>query len=170
MGHSWPLFSLLSSFQYSWLWMFNNFFCQWLDSNRGPLALEATALPTEPQQLPKIYIFLTTVNIKSSIPEYNTCESWEGEFLLDMYRFNYLFILTMSDNIHTVCKVYYFSIYYTSKNCLWKTGPKVVFCPNKLVYSNGSKVFSFGLAMICAILEFENLEKVLMSINMIGWE
>ena len=29
-------------------------FCQWLDSNRGPLVLEATALPTEPQPLPKI--------------------------------------------------------------------------------------------------------------------
>ena len=27
--------------------------CRWLDSNRGPLALEATALPTEPQPLPK---------------------------------------------------------------------------------------------------------------------
>ena len=26
--------------------------CQWLDSNRGPLVLEATALPTEPQPLP----------------------------------------------------------------------------------------------------------------------
>ena len=27
-------------------------FCQWLESNRRPLALEATALPTEPKQLP----------------------------------------------------------------------------------------------------------------------
>ena len=27
--------------------MFNIIFCQWLDSNRGPLELEATALPTE---------------------------------------------------------------------------------------------------------------------------
>ena len=30
--------------------MFNKF-CRWLDSNRGPLVLEATALPTEPQPL-----------------------------------------------------------------------------------------------------------------------
>ena len=28
--------------------MFNIIFCQWLDSNRGPLELEATALPSEP--------------------------------------------------------------------------------------------------------------------------
>ena len=28
-------------------------FCRWLDSNRGPLVSEATALPTEPQPLPK---------------------------------------------------------------------------------------------------------------------
>ena len=27
--------------------------CQWLDSNRGPVVSEATALPTEPQPLPK---------------------------------------------------------------------------------------------------------------------
>ena len=27
-------------------------FCRWLDSNRGPLVLEAPALPTEPQPLP----------------------------------------------------------------------------------------------------------------------
>ena len=33
--------------------MFNKF-CQWLDSNRGPLVLEATALPTEPQPLPDV--------------------------------------------------------------------------------------------------------------------
>ena len=29
-------------------------FCRWLDSNRGPLASEATTLPTEPQPLPKL--------------------------------------------------------------------------------------------------------------------
>ena len=31
--------------------MFNKF-CQWLDSNRGPLVWEVTALPTKPQPLP----------------------------------------------------------------------------------------------------------------------
>ena len=44
-------FSLFSSFQYSWQWIFNLKFCWWLDSNRGPLESEATALPTEPQPL-----------------------------------------------------------------------------------------------------------------------
>ena len=29
----------------------NIIFCQWLDSNRGPLISEATTLPTEPQPL-----------------------------------------------------------------------------------------------------------------------
>ena len=32
--------------------MFNINVCWWLDLNRGPLELEATALPTEPQPLP----------------------------------------------------------------------------------------------------------------------
>ena len=31
-------------------------FCRWLDSNRRPLVLEATALPTEPQPLPNLLI------------------------------------------------------------------------------------------------------------------
>ena len=31
--------------------------CQWLDSNRRPLVLEATALPTEPQPLPMYVSF-----------------------------------------------------------------------------------------------------------------
>ena len=43
-------FSLFSSFQYSW--QSDIKVCLWLDSNRGPLASEATALPTEPQPLP----------------------------------------------------------------------------------------------------------------------
>ena len=41
-------------------------FCRWLDSNRGPLELEATALPTAPQPLPLPYYYkgmlLTDVN------------------------------------------------------------------------------------------------------------
>ena len=34
--------------------MFKINFCQWLDLNCGPLGLEATALPTEPQPLPNL--------------------------------------------------------------------------------------------------------------------
>ena len=54
MGHSRPLFSLFSSFQYpvDSKQMFNKF-CQRLESNRGPVVLEVTALPTEPPPLPK---------------------------------------------------------------------------------------------------------------------
>ena len=50
MGH------LFSSFQYTVdrKQMFNIWinFCRWLDLNLGPLVLEATALPTDPQPLP----------------------------------------------------------------------------------------------------------------------
>ena len=56
MGHNRPLFSLFSSFQYTvdskQMFNINLNFCQWLDSNRGPLESEATALPPEPQPLP----------------------------------------------------------------------------------------------------------------------
>ena len=36
-------------------------FRRWLDSNRGPLVLEATALPTEPQPLPLTQILFNTL-------------------------------------------------------------------------------------------------------------
>ena len=39
--------------------MFNKC-CQWLDSNRGPLVLEVTTLPTEPQPLP-LFSFFTNI-------------------------------------------------------------------------------------------------------------
>ena len=46
-------FSLFSSFQNSfWLLLIVNKICQWLDSNRGSLVSEATALPTVPQPQP----------------------------------------------------------------------------------------------------------------------
>ena len=32
-------------------------FCRWLEANRGPLVLKATALPTEPQPLPKVVLY-----------------------------------------------------------------------------------------------------------------
>ena len=36
--------------------------CRWLDSNRGPLELEATALTTEPQTLPYVNSIIFTHN------------------------------------------------------------------------------------------------------------
>ena len=52
------LFSLFSSFQYTvdgkQMFNINIIFYRWLVSNRGPWVLEATALTTEPQPLPKM--------------------------------------------------------------------------------------------------------------------
>ena len=54
-------FSLFSSFQYTvdnnQMFNININFCWWLDSNHGPLVLEATALPTELQPLPQDTLF-----------------------------------------------------------------------------------------------------------------
>ena len=51
-------FSLFSSFQQLTVNMFIIKSCQWLDSNRGPLVSEATALPTEPQPHPTSEMFI----------------------------------------------------------------------------------------------------------------
>ena len=62
-------FSLFSSFQCSWRLMFDINFCHWLDSNIGPLELEATTLPTEPQPLPTclfFYIFRIFYKVNNS--------------------------------------------------------------------------------------------------------
>ena len=53
MGHSRPLFSFFSAFQQFRVNMFITKCCRWLELNCGPLILKATALPTEPQPLPK---------------------------------------------------------------------------------------------------------------------
>ena len=53
MGHSRPLilyFRLFNTVDSKHI--FNIKFCHWLDSNHGPLELEATALPTQPRPLP----------------------------------------------------------------------------------------------------------------------
>ena len=70
MGHSRPLFYFRLSITVDSKQMFHIEFCRWLDVNRGPLVLEATTLPTEPQPLPKVarnflqYRFLVTVKLK----------------------------------------------------------------------------------------------------------
>ena len=40
-------------------------FRRWLDSNRGPLVSEATALPTEPQPLPNVWLIFELLNFCS---------------------------------------------------------------------------------------------------------
>ena len=57
MCHSGPLFHYFRLFNTVDSKQLFNKFCRWLDSNRRPLVLEATALPTEPQPLPQIEIF-----------------------------------------------------------------------------------------------------------------
>ena len=51
MGHSWPLFLYFRLFNTIDSKMFNIIFCRWQDLNRGPLELEVTGLPNEPQPL-----------------------------------------------------------------------------------------------------------------------
>ena len=83
MGHSRPLFLLLLPFQYTVdsKQMFNikiNF-CQWLDSNHGPLVSEATALPTEPQPLPNVvHKFMQKVFFIGSVPT-GRANLWVGK-------------------------------------------------------------------------------------------
>ena len=67
VGHSLPL---LIIFIFSIQLIINKFsikFCEWLESNRGPLDLKATALPTEPQPLPLNICFCGTLLFVSSL-------------------------------------------------------------------------------------------------------
>ena len=70
MGHS-GTHSLFSSFQYSSQLLNVQYkFGQWLDSNRGLLELESTALPSEAQPLPMVtilfYSFVMAQNFNHS--------------------------------------------------------------------------------------------------------
>ena len=61
MGHSRPLFFYFRFF--NTIQLTENKcsikICRRLDSNRGPMISEATALPTEPQPLPKETLFIS---------------------------------------------------------------------------------------------------------------
>ena len=58
MGHSLPLFIFVFLIQ-----LIVNKICWWLDSNRGSLVSEATALPTDPQPLPSCFSMLLLLKI-----------------------------------------------------------------------------------------------------------
>ena len=58
-----PLFCLFSSFQQLRVNLFFLNFCRGLDSHCGSLVLEATALPTESQPLPKLFCLLTFLSL-----------------------------------------------------------------------------------------------------------
>ena len=57
IGPSRPLFLYFLLFNTVDSKMFNLNFCWWRNSNRRPLELEATTLPTEPQPLPKFWYY-----------------------------------------------------------------------------------------------------------------
>ena len=56
MGYSRPLFLYFHLYNSVDSKMFNINFCRWVDSDRRPLELEATTLPTEPQPLTTKFI------------------------------------------------------------------------------------------------------------------
>ena len=62
--------------------MFNINFCWWLDSNRGPLESEATALPTN--SLPTIFNLLSLIVIPDCTPE--SIFSSRAEHQVDLQR------------------------------------------------------------------------------------
>ena len=65
MGHSRPFFSFIFVVSNYNTADSNRYkFCRWLDANRGPLDLEATALPTEAQQL--FVLFLLFLSFASN--------------------------------------------------------------------------------------------------------
>ena len=67
MGHSRPLFLYFRLFNTVDSKMFYINFCWWRDSNHGPLELEASALPTEPQPLPVKGNFICYVSVLNFI-------------------------------------------------------------------------------------------------------
>ena len=79
--------------------MFNIHFCQWLDFNCGPLELEVTALPTEPQPLPHQGALLQII-VTTRIP-YLKGIIFNKLFLICQPRplFDYFFIFS-SQNLH----------------------------------------------------------------------
>ena len=62
------LFPFMKQFKFYFEFSDLQNFCQWLDSNRGTLELEATALPTEPQPLPpeKNNLYFTDITSSST--------------------------------------------------------------------------------------------------------
>ena len=83
-------FSLFSSFQYivDSKQMFNiNFFCQSLNSNCGPLVLDATTLPTEPHNhCPSFLLLLSRLSLLSqTLPTENTFNLNELDVKLSVF-------------------------------------------------------------------------------------
>ena len=85
LGHSRPIY--FSSFLYSlFITVDSKWNCRWLDSNRGSLMSEATALPTAPQPLPN-YLLLIIFQTTNFIVHQVQCDQI-GYFLNDLETYS----------------------------------------------------------------------------------
>ena len=79
-----PLFLDFRSFQYNRRYtnVLHITVCRWLDSNRGPLVLNAAALSTEPQPLPLRTLFNVKFTIQKMVPlcfSRNEFKKWDNK-------------------------------------------------------------------------------------------
>ena len=90
--------------------MFNKF-CWWLDSNRGPLVSEATALPTEPQPL-----LITLKSLEGVLLHIVFLKIWAkpGSFL-------FIFVLFVHYNDKYIVKLDW--IWKKCRLCAWDSNP-----------------------------------------------
>ena len=127
MGHSRPLFFYFRLFNTVNSKCSINF-CLWLDSNRGPLELEATALPTASQPLPwKIIYWISSWSFR---PNYILPHS--SFFLFQQFPIpNSLFLILHHFCLYSTLYFYlystlYFYLYSTLYFYLYHTRP--LFC------------------------------------------
>ena len=131
MGHSRPLFSLFSFFQYTVdsKQMFNKF-CRWLDSNRGPLVSKATALPTEPQPLPRCPKFYFARGkqlffiLKVQLNLYCFCIKKDAFDVVDVLMIEFLLskLLLQCDQFGQILKFWVIFCHKSSPNVCWLLG------------------------------------------------
>ena len=84
--------------------MFNIKICGWLDSNRGPLVSQATALPTELQPLPE---FCSYLNSQGSI---------YSQVLITSHQTSLIFFLRYKISIVNCYQKFRFLYYSASEN------------------------------------------------------
>ena len=90
MGHSRPLFLYFRLFNtqltVNKCSIYINF-CRWLDSNRGPLVSEATALPTEPHNhCPGAVMVVHLLLLKCSMGVGNVLQAHHGDGIWKMFN------------------------------------------------------------------------------------
>ena len=105
-----------------------NKICQWLDSNRRPLVLEATALPTEPLQLPKLSRFWKAKNIPLKYTKRHT-KGWfrlvagRSRIAVDCSKAEIGYFLSLCRNATDYCRLQQIcNIEWTRLNCQCQLG------------------------------------------------